>query len=66
VPFESIRKHLFRVVELALVDRMHDCVEHERDPGERLHRAVMKKQRQPAPLVLFRGDQSFGEPSELG
>jgi hypothetical protein len=33
-----------------------DRVEHQRDPGQRLHRAVVKVEGDPAPLVLFGGD----------
>ena len=42
---------------LALLERMHRPVEHQRDPGELLHGAVVQEERQSPPLVLLGRDQ---------
>ena len=52
---------LARVARPVLGDRLHGRVEHERDPGEVLHRAVVEEERQPPPLVLLGRDQPVGE-----
>jgi hypothetical protein len=66
VAFERVGEHLLGGVEPALVDCVADGIEHERDSGEILHRPVVEKQRNPAPLVLLGRDEAFGEPSALG
>src|SRR5258708_23953413 len=62
---ERVGEDLARRLEVALLDRVSDGVEHQRDPGERLHGAVVEEERDPAALVLLRGDQAFREPVEL-
>ena len=37
--------------------RVQRPVEHQRDPGELLHRPVVQEEREPPPLVLLGGDQ---------
>ena len=59
LPVERAREHLLGVLELAGLDRMHRRVEHQRDPGEVLDRAVVQKERDPPPLVLLGCDQSI-------
>ena len=44
-----------------VVDRLHRRVEHQRDPGEVLHRPVVQEEREPAPLVLLGGDDPLDE-----
>ena len=43
-------------LEIAALDEVERCVEHERDTRERLHRPVVKEQRDAAPLVLLGGE----------
>ena len=43
------------------VDRLHRCVEHQRDPRQVLHRAVVQEEREPPPLVLLGREQPVGE-----
>ena len=45
----------------AALDRVHGCVQHQRDPGEVLDGAVVEEEREPPPLVLLRGDDPVGE-----
>ena len=54
-------QHLARVVVPTILDRMVDCVEHQRDPGERLHGTVVELQREPPALVLLGGDPLLEE-----
>jgi hypothetical protein len=42
---------------VALLERMHCPIQHQRDPRKLLHRPVVQEQRQPPPLVLLGGDQ---------
>jgi hypothetical protein len=44
---------------------MADCVEHQRDPGERLDGPVVKEERQAAALVLLGRDQALEEPDPI-
>ena len=46
----------------AVRDRVQRAVEHQRDPGELLHRPVVQEERQPPALVLLGRDQPV-EPS---
>jgi hypothetical protein len=62
VPLERVGEHVPGRVGLSFVDRVQHRVEHQRDSGERLHGAVVEEQREPAPLVLLRGDESLAEP----
>ena len=48
------------------LERVDRRVEHEADPGERLHRAVVEEERQPPALVLLGDDQLVREPRALG
>ena len=61
----AVRQHLARVVVPAVLDRMVDRVEHQRDPGERLHGAVVELQREPPALVLLGGDPLLEEANPL-
>ena len=63
---ERLVEHLFRALEISVLDRSADGVEHQRDAGERLNRAVVEEEREPPPLVLLGGDQLFGEPCPFG
>ena len=45
-----------------VVDRLDGRVEHERDPGQVLDRAVVEEEREPAPLILLGGDDPLDEP----
>ena len=49
----------------AVVDRLHGRVEHQRDPGEVLHRPVVEEEREPPPLVLLGRDDPLDEPLAL-
>ena len=53
----AVASTLLRVVELAGLDRVQRRVEHQRDPGEVLYRAVVQEQRDAPALVLLGGDQ---------
>ena len=48
-----------------VVDRLHGCVEHQRDPGEGLDGPVVEEEREPAPLVLLGRDDPLDEPLAL-
>ena len=50
----------------AVVDRLDGRVEHQRDPGEVLHRPVVQEEGEPAPLVLLGGDDPLDEAFPLG
>jgi hypothetical protein len=50
-------EHLLRLVGAVRFDRVDHAVEHERDPGHRLHRPVVEKEREPATLLLLGRDQ---------
>ncbi len=65
VPVERARQHLPRVVEAAFLDRVADRVEHQRDSGERLHRAVVEEEREPPALVLLGRDQLLEQADPL-
>ena len=62
---ERLGQHLLCGLELALIDRVGNGVEHQRDAGERLNGPVVKEEREPAPLVLLGRDQTLGEPRAL-
>jgi hypothetical protein len=49
------------LVEPAVLDRVSDGVEHQGDAGERLHRAVVEEERDPAALVLLGSDELLDE-----
>ena len=57
LPVERGAEHVAGVVELAGLDRVQRRVEHQRDAGQVLHRAVVQEQRDAPPLVLLGGDQ---------
>ncbi len=65
LPLEGGREDLQRVVAAPFLDRMADRVEHQRDPGKSLHRAVVQKQGEPAALVLLGRDQLLEEADTL-
>ncbi len=46
---------------LAPADQVERGVEHQRNAGERLHRAVVQEERDPPPLVLFRREDLLGQ-----
>src|SRR3954468_15339548 len=58
---DHAREQLLRLVDVPGVERAADGVEHQRDPGERLDRAVVERQREASPLLLLGGDQLVGE-----
>src|SRR5919206_519362 len=60
------RGDALRFLEPALVDRVPDGVQHQRDPGQRLDGAVVELVRKPPPLVLLGRDELLGEPRLLG
>ena len=53
-------EHLARLLGLAALDEVERRVEHERDAGERLHRAVVEEERDAPPLVLLGGEDLLG------
>ena len=53
-----------RVVGPVRADRIHRGVEHQRDAGEVLHRAVVQEEGQPPAFVLLCGRDPVGEPRE--
>ena len=48
---------LARLLGVPVAERVQRPVEHQRDPGELLHRPVVQEQREPPPLVLLCRDQ---------
>ena len=48
-------------LRLALVDRLHGGVEHQRDPGQALHGPVVEEEREPAPFVLLGRDDPLDQ-----
>ena len=54
-----------RIVVPAVLNRMVDRVEHQRDPGERLHGTVVELQREPPALVLLGRDPLLVEANPL-
>ena len=65
VALERGRHDPARRLRPAVVDRLHRRVEHQRDPGEVLHRPVVEEEREAAPLVLLGGDDPLDEPLAL-
>ncbi len=59
-PGQRAVEDLARLVRLAAADQVERRVEHERHPGERLHRAVVEKERDAPPLVLLRREHLLG------
>ena len=57
---EGAVEDLARLLELATADQVERRVEHQRDAGERLHRAVVEEERDAPPLVLLRGEDLLG------
>ena len=58
-------EHLARLGGLPAVDRVDRRVEHQRDTGEGLDRAVVQLQREAPPLVLLGGDPLLELPNAL-
>jgi hypothetical protein len=63
--YERVVEHLFRALEVSVLDRAADRVEHQCDTGKCLNGPVVEEERESAPLVLLGGDQLFGEPRPL-
>ena len=59
-PSQRAVEHLRRLLGLAALEEAQRRVEHERDAGERLHRAVVEEERDSPPLVLLGGEDLLG------
>src|SRR5205823_5164470 len=57
LPVARVSEHLLGVVVAALLDRVPDRVEHQRDARERLDGAVVEEEREAPPLVLLGSDE---------
>jgi hypothetical protein len=62
MPLERRGHDPARCLRPPVVDRLHRRVEHQRDPGEVLHRPVVEEERQPAALVLLGRDDPLDQP----
>ena len=65
MPVERLVQNRSRGLEVPVVDRVPDGVQHERDPRKSLHGSVVEEQREAPALVLLCGDQLLGEPGAL-
>ena len=66
MPRECRTQHLLGFVEPLRLERVGDRVEHEADPGERLHGPVVEEECEPAPLLLLGRDQLIREAGAFG
>ena len=61
MPFERRGHDPARGFRSAVVDRLDGGIEHQRDPGEVLHGAVVQEEGEPPALVLLGGDDPLDE-----
>ena len=66
MPLERRVEHGGRLLESPALERVDHRVEHQADPGQRLHRTVVEEERQAPALLLLGGDQLVREPCALG
>ena len=64
--FSGRVEHARRLLEPPALERVDHRVQHQADPGERLHRPVVEEEREPPPLLLLGDDQLVGQPRALG
>ena len=65
MPLERVAQYLVGLVEPVSLERVDYGVEHQADPGKRLHRSVVEEEREPAALVLLGRDQLIRETCAL-